>query len=219
MAARQREISVSEFFTKNRHLLGFDNPRQGAADDREGGGRQLARRLRGGRHPARSSSSRSSRRSSEDALPRDGRGQRPGHRARRRSRRSSPSSSTARSSTGSSSRAASRASASAPRACTASSPPASPSSSSRKTGKGQPAHRIELRIDTKRNQPDVVQGRASQPWDKDHGTRVEIELEAEYRGGRTRRRRVPRADRHRQPAPRRSPTVRPKGETRASTRA
>ena len=26
MATRQREISVSEFFTKNRHLLGFDNP-------------------------------------------------------------------------------------------------------------------------------------------------------------------------------------------------
>src|SRR5467141_3527260 len=27
MAARQRDISVSEFFAKNRHLLGFDNPR------------------------------------------------------------------------------------------------------------------------------------------------------------------------------------------------
>src|SRR3970040_579066 len=26
--ARQREISFSEFFTKNRHLLGFDNPRK-----------------------------------------------------------------------------------------------------------------------------------------------------------------------------------------------
>src|SRR5690348_17793667 len=26
MAARQREISVSEFFLKNRHLLGFDTP-------------------------------------------------------------------------------------------------------------------------------------------------------------------------------------------------
>ncbi len=26
LAARQRDISVSEFFTKNRHLLGFDNP-------------------------------------------------------------------------------------------------------------------------------------------------------------------------------------------------
>lgn len=28
MALRQREISVAEFFTKNRHLLGFDNPRK-----------------------------------------------------------------------------------------------------------------------------------------------------------------------------------------------
>mgnify|MGYP005833047149 CR=1 FL=1 len=28
MAARQRDISVSEFFAKNRHLLGFDNPKK-----------------------------------------------------------------------------------------------------------------------------------------------------------------------------------------------
>ncbi|HYW79801.1 MAG TPA: ATP-binding protein, partial [Thermoguttaceae bacterium] len=28
MAASQRDISVSEFFAKNRHLLGFDNPRK-----------------------------------------------------------------------------------------------------------------------------------------------------------------------------------------------
>ena len=28
MGARQRDISVSEFFAKNRHLLGFDNPRK-----------------------------------------------------------------------------------------------------------------------------------------------------------------------------------------------
>jgi DNA topoisomerase-6 subunit B len=28
MAARQRDIAVSEFFLKNRHLLGFDNPRR-----------------------------------------------------------------------------------------------------------------------------------------------------------------------------------------------
>jgi DNA topoisomerase VI subunit B len=28
MAAKQRDISVSEFFTKNKHLLGFDNPRK-----------------------------------------------------------------------------------------------------------------------------------------------------------------------------------------------
>ena len=28
LARKQRDISVSEFFTKNRHLLGFDNPRK-----------------------------------------------------------------------------------------------------------------------------------------------------------------------------------------------
>lgn len=28
MAAKQRDISISEFFVKNRHLLGFDNPRK-----------------------------------------------------------------------------------------------------------------------------------------------------------------------------------------------
>jgi DNA topoisomerase VI B subunit len=28
LAAKQRDISVSEFFAKNRHLLGFDNPRK-----------------------------------------------------------------------------------------------------------------------------------------------------------------------------------------------
>ena len=28
MARQQRDISVSEFFLKNRHLLGFDSPRK-----------------------------------------------------------------------------------------------------------------------------------------------------------------------------------------------
>jgi DNA topoisomerase-6 subunit B len=53
-----------------------------------------------------------------------------------------------------------------------------------KTGKGRPAFEIHLRIDTKRNQPDVVKDETVD-WDKDHGTRVEIELVAAYRGGRT----------------------------------
>jgi DNA topoisomerase-6 subunit B len=63
-----------------------------------------------------------------------------------------------------------------------------------KTGKGRPAFRIELRIDTKRNQPDVVKEETVE-WvparsggadkDTEHGTRVEIELVAAYRGGRT----------------------------------
>ncbi len=53
-----------------------------------------------------------------------------------------------------------------------------------KTGKGRPAHRMEIRIDTKRNQPDVVK-EDNVEWERDHGTRVEMELVAAYRGGRT----------------------------------
>ncbi|RYZ65783.1 MAG: DNA topoisomerase VI subunit B, partial [Proteobacteria bacterium] len=54
-----------------------------------------------------------------------------------------------------------------------------------KTGKGRPAYRIELRIDTKRNQPDIV-SEAVVDWpDVEHGTKVELELQAAYRGGRT----------------------------------
>jgi DNA topoisomerase VI subunit B len=53
-----------------------------------------------------------------------------------------------------------------------------------KTGKGRPAFKIDLRIDTKHNQPDVVKDQTVD-WDKEHGTRVEIELVAAYRGGRT----------------------------------
>ena len=53
-----------------------------------------------------------------------------------------------------------------------------------KTGKGRPAFQIELRIDTKRNQPDVVKD-STVEWEVEHGTRVAIELVAAYRGGRT----------------------------------
>jgi DNA topoisomerase-6 subunit B len=53
-----------------------------------------------------------------------------------------------------------------------------------KIGKGRPAFRIDLRIDTKRNQPDVVD-EGTIEWDLEHGTRIEIELVATYRGGRT----------------------------------
>ncbi|HSQ64391.1 MAG TPA: DNA topoisomerase VI subunit B, partial [Polyangiaceae bacterium] len=53
-----------------------------------------------------------------------------------------------------------------------------------KTGKGRPAFRIDLRIDTKRNQPDVVRDETVE-WEREHGTRVEMELVAAYRGGRT----------------------------------
>lgn len=54
-----------------------------------------------------------------------------------------------------------------------------------KTGKGRPAYVIHLRIDTKRNQPDVVREETIEWAPREHGTRVEIELVATYRGGRT----------------------------------
>ena len=53
-----------------------------------------------------------------------------------------------------------------------------------RTGKGRPAFQVHLRIDTKRNQPDIVDEDTVE-WASDHGTRVEIELVAAYRGGRT----------------------------------
>ena len=46
MAAKQKDIAVSEFFAKNRHLLGFDNPRKALLTTRKGGGAEFARCLR-----------------------------------------------------------------------------------------------------------------------------------------------------------------------------
>jgi len=53
-----------------------------------------------------------------------------------------------------------------------------------KTGKGRQARRVELRIDTRKNQPDVLKEEPVE-WERDHGTRVELELVGTYRGGRT----------------------------------
>ena len=47
----------------------------------------------------------------------------------------------------------------------------------------KPAHHLELVIDTQKNEPKVTRD-DEVDWDKAHGTRVEIELEAAYRGGR-----------------------------------
>jgi DNA topoisomerase-6 subunit B len=44
------------------------------------------------------------------------------------------------------------------------------------------AHHLELVIDTKRNEPKIKKD-AVVAWDRPHGTRVEIELEGAYRGG------------------------------------
>jgi len=51
-----------------------------------------------------------------------------------------------------------------------------------RTGPKKDAHHFELKIDTRSNEPKVKKSEVV-AWDKDHGTRVEIELEGGYRGG------------------------------------
>lgn len=52
-----------------------------------------------------------------------------------------------------------------------------------RTSKRRPAHRYELVIDTRRNEP-VIKKDALAEWEASHGTRVEIELEGTYKRGR-----------------------------------
>jgi DNA topoisomerase-6 subunit B len=52
-----------------------------------------------------------------------------------------------------------------------------------RTGKRHPAHLFEVTVDTKRNEPLVLKDEVTE-WDGHHGTRVEIELEATYKKGR-----------------------------------
>jgi DNA topoisomerase-6 subunit B len=52
-----------------------------------------------------------------------------------------------------------------------------------RTGPRAAAHFYELQIDTRKNQPDVIRDDVTD-WDARHGTRVQIELEARYQRGR-----------------------------------
>jgi len=51
-----------------------------------------------------------------------------------------------------------------------------------RTGRGREAHHFQLIIDTQKNEPRVSVDRVVK-WPVQHGTRVEIELEGNYRGG------------------------------------
>ncbi len=52
-----------------------------------------------------------------------------------------------------------------------------------RTGSRKPAHFFEIQIDTARNEPKVLTDREVE-WDRDHGTRVEMELAGTYKKGR-----------------------------------
>lgn len=51
-----------------------------------------------------------------------------------------------------------------------------------KIGEGKPAHYYELHLDTKKNKPEIIKEEEKE-WAKDHGTRIELDIEATYQGG------------------------------------
>src|SRR5262249_13089046 len=52
-----------------------------------------------------------------------------------------------------------------------------------RTGKGKPAHHYEIAIDTAKNTPQTIKEEVAE-WDRDHGTRVSMELSGVYKKGR-----------------------------------
>jgi DNA topoisomerase-6 subunit B len=180
MAARQREISVSEFFTKNRHLLGFDNPQKALltavkeAVDNSLDACEEAEILPDLRIEIAEAGEGRYRVTVQDNGPGIVRKQIPRifgkllygskfHRLKQQRGQQgigiSAAGMYAQLTTGKPVRIISR------------------------TGKRQPAHAFDIAIDTQKNAP-VVQRDEVVEWENGHGTRVTMELEATYKKGR-----------------------------------
>jgi len=179
MATRQRDISVSEFFAKNRHLLGFDNPSKALLTTvKEGVDNALDACEEAGVVPeirveiTQLNDSRF-RVAIEDNGPGIVRAEVPKifgrllygskfHRLRQSRGQQGIGISAAGMygllTTG------------------------KPIKITTRTGKRRDAHHFELVIDTQKNKAQVKRDEVVQ-WKKQHGTRVEIELEGNYRGG------------------------------------
>lgn len=179
MAEKQRDISVSEFFAKNRHLLGFDNPSKALLTTvKEGVDNALDACEEAGVVPEirveiQQESDSRFRVAIEDNGPGIVREQVPKifgrllygskfHRLRQSRGQQGIGISAAGMygllTTG------------------------KPVKIVTRTGKRKQAHEFELVIDTQKNKPQVKRDLAIK-WPKHHGTRVEIELEGNYRGG------------------------------------
>jgi DNA topoisomerase-6 subunit B len=179
LAKKQRDISISEFFAKNRHLLGFDNPSKALLTTvKEGVDNSLDACEDGGILPdvrveIRQISETRFRVSIEDNGPGIVRAQVPKifgsllygskfHRLRQSRGQQGIGISAAGMygllTTG------------------------KPIAITTRTSPKRDAHHFELVIDTKKNAPKVKRDDVVE-WDKERGTRVEIELEGAYRGG------------------------------------
>ena len=191
MGKQQREISVSEFFTKNRHLLGFDNPRKAlltavkeavdnALDASEEAGIlpevtvKLEALGEGDAPPPPASQATRFRVTVVDHGPGIVREQIPRvfakllygskfHRLRQSRGQQGIGISAAgmygQLTTGKPVKIISR------------------------TGQGKPAHYFEVQIDTKKNEPIILEKKQIE-WEKHRGTQVSIELEGRYQKGR-----------------------------------
>jgi len=179
LAARQREISISEFFTKNRHLLGYDNPQKAllttvkeavdnALDACEEAGILPTLRI-----SIQEITEERFRVKVEDNGPGIVRSQIPkifgqllyGSKFH-----------TLKSQRGQQGLGISAA------GMYGQLTTGKPITIVSRTGKGSPAHGFDIRIDTRRNVPEAVRDEIVE-WAADHGTVVEIELEAAYKKG------------------------------------
>ena len=180
LAARQREISISEFFTKNRHLLGFDNPQKAllttvkeavdnALDACEEAGILPTLRI-----SIQEITEERFRVRVEDNGPGIVRAQIPkifgqllyGSKFH-----------TLKSQRGQQGLGISAA------GMYGQLTTGKPVTIISRTGKRAPAHGFDIRIDTRRNVPEAVRDEIAE-WTADHGTVVEIELEGAYKKGR-----------------------------------
>ncbi len=180
IGARQREISVSEFFTKNRHLLGFDNPQKALLTTiKEAVDNSLDACEEAGILPTlkieiRQLAEDRFRIAVEDNGPGIVKSQIPKifgkllygskfHTLKQARGQQGIGISAAGMygllTTGKSIAVTSR------------------------TGPGKPAHYYEIQIDTRTNNPQVIEDRVVD-WEPEHGTRVEIELVGTYKKGR-----------------------------------
>ena len=190
-SARSRSPGSS---SKNRHLLGFDNPSKAllttikeavdnSLDACEEAG--ILPELHIEVHDLALEASKQGRRAHQGRgpLPRGRAGQRPRHRegpgaedlrqAPLRLEVPSPASR----------RAASRASASPRPRCTGSSPRASPSASPAAWARARHAHVFDIQLDTRKNEPVVTHDETLAQWHQEHGTRVELEIVANWQQG------------------------------------
>ena len=194
MATKQREISISEFFTKNRHLLGFDNPSKALLTTiKEAVDNSLDACEEAGILPdlvveVVELSPERYRVAVEDNGPGIVKAQIPKvfgkllygskfHRLKQSRGQQGIGISAAvmygQLTTG------------------------KPAIVTSRTRKGQPAHHFEIALDTRKNQPDVLKDTELERWpdplasagedgtraEKEHGTRVEIEMTANYVNG------------------------------------